>query len=135
MFFNDTIAIDRSVEEIYGFLANLRTHLKCWDILFVPKHNEIPEDVLSVEGSFRLGASEYPCVIELYRTREGSEVVSCINWENGQIAAEFRVISERGRTLVKLTIEGQGGALAAPIALQKMPYRILSRLKDHFTTA
>lgn len=55
MFTQGTILIDRTVADLYKFVAVLRTQLRCWDILFVPGLNELGDDDLAITGSYRLG--------------------------------------------------------------------------------
>jgi len=132
VFTQATIIIDRTVEEIYGFLSVLRTQLRCWDVLNVPELDGLEDDVLALDGSYRLGNYVYDCVIELHRTRPESGVVTRVSWTNGELAAEWRIMEDGDRTRIELNIEGQGGGLATHIHLRPMARHILARLKQQF---
>ena len=127
--------IDRSVKEVYAFLADLPKQLRCWDILMVPGLSDLPSDTLKVDGSYRLGSKTYACVIELYLTRPGAGVVTRLSWSNGELAAEWRVMEDGSRTRVELNVEGQGGGLATNVSVRHASQNLLSRLKQQFDIA
>jgi len=132
VFTQGTILIDRPVGDLYNFIAVLRTQLRCWDILFIPGLNELGDDMLSANGSYRLAGIVYNCMIELHRTRPSSGAVTRISWTNGELAAEWRIMEEGNRTRIELNIEGQGGGLASRVHLRPMAQQILTRLKQQF---
>jgi hypothetical protein len=127
--------IDRSVEEVYEFLSELRTQLRCWDVLSVADYEYLPYGTFSTEGIFSLGGKTYLCVVELYLTRPGSGVVTRLSWSNGEMAAEFRIMEEGGRTRVELNVEGMGGGIATTVHVRHSSQHILSRLKQQFDMA
>jgi carbon monoxide dehydrogenase subunit G len=135
VFTQGTILIDRPVAEIYDFVADLRSQLRCWDILNVPGLSELPENSLNASGSCRMGNVVYDCIVELHLTRPGAGVVTRVSWSNGELAAEWRIMEDGDRTRIELNVEGQGGGLASPVHLRPMAQRILTRLKQQFDMA
>jgi carbon monoxide dehydrogenase subunit G len=135
VFSQATILIDRTVEEIYAFLADLPKQLRCWDALIVPGLSSLPSDTVKVDGTYRLGTTTYDCVIELYRTRPGAGVVTRVSWTNGELAAEWRVMEEGDRTRVELNVEGQGGGLATNVHVRRASQHLVTRLKQQFDVA
>lgn len=124
--------IDRSVEEVYAFLADLKAQLGCWEMLYVPNLDRVPDDAVQLEGMCSAGRQSQPCIIELHHTRPGSGAVTRITWATGELAAEWRVMQEGDRTRVELNVEGSGGGLAANVHVRQITPRILARLKQHF---
>lgn len=135
MFSTSTILIDRSVAEVYEFLSELRTQLRCWDVLDVADYEYLPYGTFSTEGIFEIGGKTYLCVIELYLTRPGAGLVTRLSWTNGELAAEFRIMEEGERTRVELNVEGMGGGLASTVHVRHSSQHILSRLKQQFDMA
>ncbi len=135
MFSQGTATIDRTVEEVYEFISDLKSQLSCWEMLYIPSLNELLDGITQVEGSYQLGRKNHRCEVELYHTRPGSGAVTHVRWDSGELAAEWRIMESGDRTKIELNIEGQGGGLAASVNLRQMPQRILNRLKQHFDMA
>lgn len=132
MFSQASIAVERQANELYGFIATLRTQLQCWPILTVPNLEALPDNARNAKAYYTLGRAKFECTAELHCTRPGTEVVLILSWHNGELAAEWRIIDEGRRTRLELSIEGQGGGLANSVRLRPLAKEVLSRLKQSF---
>jgi len=132
MFSQSTILIDREPAEVYKVLAHLKTQLGFWEQLIIPTLDQLPDDAVEVEGAYSLRYSTSPCQITIHQSRPGAGLVTRIQSSMGELAAEWRVIDEGGRTKVEINIEGQGGGFASNINIRQIAPRILKRLKQHF---
>jgi hypothetical protein len=132
MFSQATVLIDRTVEQVYAFLADLKSQLKCWDNLIVPGVDNLPDGAITAEGSYKIGTIAYDCTIDLYLTRPGSGLVTRLSWTNGELAAEWRVMEDGDRTRVELNIEGLGGGLGTNVHVRHASRNLVTRLKQQF---
>jgi hypothetical protein len=135
VFTQGVIVIDRPVEDVYAFVADLKNQLTCWEMLYVPDLDSLPPMSIEAQGTYQLGMKNHRCDIELYFTRPGAGVVTRVRWESGELAAEWRIMESEGRTKIELNIEGHGGGLATSVPLRQMAPRILGRVKQHFDKA
>jgi hypothetical protein len=135
VFTQGTATIDRSVEEVYAFIADMNKQLECWEMLYIPELGSLADEANETAGSFQQGGKTHRCEIELYRTRPGAGLVTRVKWDSGELAAEWRVMDFEGRTKLELNIEGHGGGLAVSVTLRQMAPRILGRLKQSIDKA
>jgi len=132
MFSQATVLIDRDPKEVYRVIAHMKTQLKFWEQLIIPDLDSLPDDAGEVQGAYDSRYSNSPCLITVHQSRPGAGIVTRIQSSLGELAAEWRVIDENGRTKVEINIEGQGGGFASNINVRQIAPRILARLKQHF---
>ena len=135
MFAQGTILIDRSPDEVYAALADLKRQIVCWDMLQIPGLDNLGDGALEADGFYVLGRNSYSCTVELHLTRPPSGLVTHLQWASGELAAEWRILSEGDRTRVEVNVEGRGGGLANNINLRQMTPKLLARLKQIFDKA
>jgi hypothetical protein len=132
MFATATILIDRSTDEVYQVLSNLRTQVPFWEIFFVPGLESISDDTLEANCFYQGGVKQLECVIGLHLTRPGAGLVTRVQTAIGELAAEWRIIDESGRTRVEVNIEGRGSGPTSNISIRQLAPKVLARLKAHF---
>lgn len=135
MFVQESLKIDRPVSEIYAFLSSLKTQLPCWESLMIPEIASLSDSDDNTRGFFSIAGKKVECIVELYRTRPGAGCVTKVLWSSGEVAAEWRVIDDLGKTRVELTLEGNGGGLASSGNMRNMARLILNRIKSRFEIA
>jgi len=135
VFVQGIIIIDRTVEDVFEFIADMKSQLSCWEMIHVPNLAELEEGATETVGMYHLAGKQHTCDIELYITRPGSGVVTRLSWDSGELAAEWRIMESGGRTKIELNVEGNGGGLATSVSLRQMAPRILNRVKQHFDMA
>lgn len=135
MFSQATVIIDREPDEVYEVLSHFKTQLTFWESLHVPGLNEMAEDETEAHGTVTVGQSTHSCIIVIHHTRPKSGLVTRMQTMAGELAAEFRVMSEGNKTKVEVNVEGHGGGPASSISIRQFAPRILLRLKQYFDRA
>lgn len=135
MFSQATILIDREPEEVYAVLTNLKIQIPLWGIFNVAGLGEMEDGVTEMEAIYQVGNIASRCIIVLHETRPKSGLVTYVQSDHGELAAEWRIIKETDRTKVEINIEGQGGGPAGNIMIRQLAPRILTNLKQHFDRA
>jgi len=135
MFAQATIVIDRTTDEVYAVLSDIRKQIPMWEIFTVPGLERMVDGVLEVNGHYQAGSTPMECIIGLHLTRPGSGLVTRVQTGCGEMAAEWRVIDEMGRTRVEVNVEGRGGGPTSNISIRHLAPRIVTRLKAYFDKA
>ena len=135
MFSQATVIIDREPDEVYEVLADFKTQLTFWDTLHMPGLSEMGDGETEAHGTVTVGRATHSCIVIIHHTRPKSGLVTRLQTMTGEMAAEFRVMSEGNKTKVEVNVEGHGGGPASSIVIRQFAPRILLRLKQYFDRA
>lgn len=135
MFSQADVIIDRAPDEVYEALADFKTQVSFWDTIHVPGLDNLDADEMEAHGTVMVGRVSHPCLIAVHLTRPKSGLVTRLQSQIGEMAAEFRIMEEGERTKVEVNIEGHGGGPAGSITIRQLAPRLLARLKQYFDRA
>ena len=135
MFSQAIVTIDREPDAVYEVLADFKTQMSFWDALHIPELEQLDDEILEAHGTMMVGMTSHPCMVAIHLTRPKSGLVTRFQSMSGEMAAEFRIMEDGGRTRVEVNIEGYGGGMAGNITIRQLAPRLLSRLKQYFDRA
>jgi hypothetical protein len=132
MFAQATVLINRQAAEVYNLLADIRMQIPLWGIFAAPGLQQLEDGVNEIDAYYNSGSESLHCLIIIHLSRPGAGLVTRVQTACGEMAAEWRIIDEDGRTRVEVNIEGLGGGPTSSINVRQVAPRLLAQLKQHF---